>query len=112
MQKHLRFPLWSVLVVVCFAVSTARAADSPAGWELVWSDEFNGDSLDPLKWEFEIDARGGGNRELQYYITNNVRVRDGFLSIEARKEHYTGREGTREYTSSRIRTRRKGDWVH
>src|SRR6185503_13343107 len=39
------------------------------------------------------------------------RVRDGLLTIEARKENYTGPEGTREYTSSRIRTRRKGDWL-
>ena len=113
MQKRLRFPLWSVLVVasVCLAVVTVRAADNPAGWELVWSDEFDGNSLDRLKWEFEVNARGGGNRELQYYVTNNVRVRDGFLTIEARRQHYTGAEGTREYTSSRIRTRRKGDWL-
>ena len=96
----------------CFAVWTAKAADDPPGWELVWSDEFNGNSLDRSKWEFEVNARGGGNRELQYYITNNVRVRDGLLAIEARNEHYTGSEGAREYTSSRIRTRRKGDWVH
>jgi beta-glucanase (GH16 family) len=96
---------------VCLAMFTVRAADNPAGWELVWSDEFNGDSLNRSKWEFEVNARGGGNRELQYYITNNVRVRDGFLTIEARKERYAGPEGTREYTSSRIRTRRKGDWL-
>ncbi len=49
---------------------------------------------------------------MQYYITNNIGVRDGFLTIEARKEHYTGPEGTREYTSSRIRTRGKGDWLY
>ena len=89
-----------------------RAAENPAGWELVWSDEFDGDSLDRSKWEFEVNASGGGNRELQYYVTNNVHVRDGLLTIEARKERYTGPEGTREYTSSRIRTRRKGDWIH
>lgn len=91
---------------------TIQGADAPAGWELAWIDEFDGNSLDLSKWEFEVNARGGGNRELQYYVTNNVRVRDGFLTIEARREHYTGPEGTREYTSSRIRTRRKGDWLH
>jgi len=92
-------------------VLTLRAADVPSGWELVWSDEFNGDALDRSKWEFEVNARGGGNRELQYYGTNNVSVRDGFLTIEARREHYSGPEGTREYTSSRLRTSRKGDWL-
>ena len=93
------------------AVVTAEAAGTPGDWNLVWSDEFNGNALDLSKWEFEVDARGGGNKELQYYVTNNVRVSDGFLTIEARKEHYTGPEGTREYTSSRIRTKGKGDWL-
>jgi beta-glucanase (GH16 family) len=90
---------------------TARAATSP-GWELVWADEFNGASLDLSKWEFEVNAGGGGNNELQYYVTNNVRVHDGVLVIEARKEHYTGPGGSRDYTSSRIRTRHKGDWLY
>jgi len=69
------------LLPVCAPV----AAGAPPGWELVWSDEFNGHALDASKWEFEVNARGGGNNELQYYVSNNVRVRDGFLSIEARR---------------------------
>ena len=98
--------------LIVLAISTAQAADTPDDWGLVWSDEFNGDSLDLSKWGFVVDARGGGNQELQYYVTNNVSVRDGHLTIEARKEQYTGPEGTREYTSSRIRTKNKGDWLH
>ena len=98
----------TLLVAAC----AADATNAPPGWELVWSDEFNGHILDASKWEFEVNARGGGNNELQYYVTNNVRVRDGFLSIEARREHYAGPEGTRDYTSSRIRTRFRGDWTY
>src|ERR1044072_6387549 len=97
---------WAFLSVI-----RPRAADVPDGWELVWSDEFNGDSLDRSKWEFEVNAQGGGNRELQYYVTNNVRVHDGFLTIEARKEHYVGPQGGREYTSSGLRTGRSGAWL-
>src|SRR5262245_5487144 len=96
------------LVGLVFLTATATSAGAPADWRLVWSDEFNGNSLDLSKWEFVVDARGGGNKELQYYITNNVRVHDGFLTIEARQENYTGPEGTRQYTSSRIRTKGKG----
>ncbi|HXJ55354.1 MAG TPA: glycoside hydrolase family 16 protein [Verrucomicrobiae bacterium] len=96
-------------LVIGMACAPAQAADL-AGWELVWSDEFTGPSLDLSKWEFEVNANGGGNKELQYYVTNNVRVKDGMLNIEARHEQYTGPGGTREYTSSRLRTRRKGDW--
>jgi len=102
-------------VLMLFAVGTACADNPvapPAGWELVWSDEFSGQSLDSSKWEIEINADGGGNRELQYYVTNSVRVQEGFLHIDARREHYTGRQGTREYTSARLRTRRKGDWCY
>jgi beta-glucanase (GH16 family) len=100
-----------LLLTLTLAACTARAAD-PVGWRLVWSDEFDGTALDLSKWEFEVNARGGGNNELQYYVTNNARVRDGVLFIEAHKEPYTGLEGTRDYTSSRIRTRGKGDWLY
>jgi beta-glucanase (GH16 family) len=97
------------LIVAGLFAAQAAPADL-AGWKLVWSDEFNGKSLDPAKWSFEVNAEGGGNRELQYYVTNNVTVTNGFLTITARHEAYTGPEGTREYTSSRIRTLGKGDW--
>lgn len=88
-------------------VATSQAEDFP---RLLWRDEFDGPGIDTNKWEFEVNARGGGNKELQYYITNNTTVRDGCLSIEARKERYTGPEGTREFTSSRLRTKNRGDW--
>jgi beta-glucanase (GH16 family) len=103
--------LLATLAALLFASLPLAAADPP-GWELVWSDEFDGAALDLSKWEFEVNARGGGNNELQYYVTNNVRLRDGHLVIEARREQYTGPEGTRDYTSSRLRTRRKGDWLY
>jgi len=97
-------------VAILFARFALNAADPQ--WKLVWSDEFDGPFLDPSKWEFEVNAQGGGNNELQYYKTNNVRVTGGVLTVEARKEHYTGPGGTREYTSARIRTRGKGDWQY
>ena len=101
----------TALAAALLSAGLTSAADPP-GWELVWSDEFDGATLDLSKWEFEVNARGGGNNELQYYVTNNVRLRDGQLIIEARKQQYTGPEGTRDYTSSRIRTKRKGDWLY
>src|SRR5262245_26273810 len=108
-QRLLKSALFKVLLL---AVCTLGATNAPPGWELVWSDEFDTRALDDSKWGFEVNANGGGNNELQYYVTNNVRVRDGLMTIEARKEHYTGPQGTREYTSSRIRTRQKGDWLY
>ena len=100
------------LVALVLPCSMAMPADDLARWQLVWQDEFDGPTLDVSKWEFEVNARGGGNNELQYYVTNNAQIKDGLLFIVARKEHYIGSQGTREYTSSRIRTRRKGDWKY
>ena len=43
------------------------------GWKLVWSDEFDGDSLDGSKWSYMLGdgtdyglPSGWGNNELQY----------------------------------------------
>ena len=74
---------------------------------LVWSDEFNGDALDPEKWFFETGdgseygIPGWGNNELEYYLPDNAQLEDGLLKIEAREESV----GRFDYTSARINTR-------
>ena len=90
------------------------AAQAPEGWELVWGDEFEGQQLDYSKWEIEVNAFGGGNQELQIYTdrAKNVRVEAGTLVIEALREK-TGIAGTeRDYSSGRIRSKRRGDWTY
>lgn len=84
------------------------------GWTLVWNDEFDQSAIDLGKWEHEVNAQGGGNNELQYYTARpeNSYIDDGKLVIKAIKETYTGPEGTREYTSARMRTPNKGDWLY
>lgn len=84
------------------------------GWELIWQDEFDSKYINSNHWEFEVNAWGGGNNELQYYTNRpqNAFIRDGKLVIRALKETYTGPEGTREYTSARLRTKNKGDWKY
>ena len=86
----------------------------PPGWELLWNDEFDGSSIDLQKWEHEVNAQGGGNNELQYYTdrAENSYLENGQLIIKAIKEVYTGPEGTRDYTSARLRTKNKGDWKY
>ena len=78
--------------------------------QLVWSDEFNGDSLDPDAWEVLIGngRHGWGNRELQYYTDRpeNVSVADGLLRITAREENWEGHR----YTSARLQTKGKLDF--
>ncbi len=95
------------------------------GWELVWSDEFEGDTLDETKWGYEQNCWGGGNQEQQCYTnrTDNTFLVDGFLHIRAEQEEFTGLDGSEDwdnvdelgtttlpYTSGRIRSKGKGDW--
>lgn len=74
-------------------------------WQLVWEDDFNGNSIDTSSWNFTIGAGGYGNNELQYYSNRpeNARVEDGKLVIEARKENYQGSP----YTSAKLTTQGK-----
>lgn len=77
---------------------------------LVWSDEFEGTALDTTKWNIEVTGGGGGNGEQQYYTARpeNLRVEDGVLVIEAKKENYQGKE----YTSGRINTKGKHQFAY
>ena len=82
-----------------------------AAWQLVWSDEFSqpdGSSPDPTKWGYDIgnDSGGWGNNQLEYDTsrTNNARIQNGQLVIEADQESYGGKN----YTSDPNAT--KGKW--
>jgi len=82
---------------------------------LIWSDEFDYEGVpDTAKWTYDVgdgcpDLCGWGNNEKQYYTeqrTENARVENGKLIIEARKEAYQ----SRSYTSARLLTRGKQSW--
>ena len=93
------------------SVSALVAVEHEWGeYQLVWSDEFNGTSLDENIWTIQTGGGGWGNNELQYYTarTENLRVEDGNLIIQARKETYENRE----YTSSRIMSKDKKTFTY
>lgn len=72
------------------------------GWELVWSDEFDGETIDPTNWTYDIGGWGWGNGEAQFYTDRpeNARVENGLLVIEARQEKFEDSY----YTSARLLT--------
>lgn len=92
----------------------------PAGYALVWSDEFDAAGApDPKKWAYDTSRNREGwyNNELQYYAANrreNVRVEDGRLVIEARKERLSSRRdyGGQDYSSGKIFTRGLAGWKY
>lgn len=79
---------------------------------LVWSDEFNGSSVNTSKWNYEIGTGswGWGNNEQQYYTnrTDNAYVSGGALHIRAKKESYGGMN----YTSARLITNGKFSFTY
>jgi len=86
--------------------------DNIDDWQPVWCDEFDTDGLpDSTKWSYDVGGGGWGNNELQYYTENdldNARVSDGNLYITAIKETI----GTNDYTSARLVSKYRGDWLY
>jgi beta-glucanase (GH16 family) len=98
------------ILVSIYAGGQATPPAAPAGWTLVWSDEFNGENgalPDPAKWVMETGGNGWGNDELEYYTKRpqNAYQQEGNLVIKVLSEKYTGADGvSRNYTSARLKT--------
>ena len=74
-----------LLLLFCFQINAQN-------WNLIWSDEFNGNELDTSKWQHEIGTGtsnglyGWGNSELQFYQPQNTLVSNGTAKIIALEE--------------------------
>ena len=115
--------LWLAGWMLC-GTGVAQSAE----WQLAWADEFDKAGLpDPAKWTYEEGFVR--NNELQYYTrarSENARVEDGCLVIEARREKFpnpryrpgntnTNRPSGREfadYTSASLTTRGLTNWLY
>ena len=101
--------LWRCLVATTFiAAATLVFFANPAptaaqSWNLVWSDEFNGSSVNTNDWNFETGC-GQPNNELECYQAGgaNTSVANGMLTITANCC----------YTSARINTSGKHSWTY
>ena len=93
------------IIAICLLLSSCTKSE----WQLVWSDEFDGETLNAAYWNVEDNARGGGNAELQYYSPDNVSVErhpvtgENCLVLTARREDYRNRP----CTSARLNTQDK-----
>lgn len=75
------------------------SSDTTIAYKLLWSDEFDGTSVDQSKWTFETGSLGVNN-EKEYYQSANAKVENGMLEIVAKKESVGGFP----YTSARMNT--------
>lgn len=90
--------------------ATVTVSHNWGEYQLVWSDEFDGNALDENTWIYNTGGSGWGNNEKQYYTTRpeNIRVQNGCLEIEARKEQYENNN----YTSARIMSKNKKTFTY
>ncbi|MBO5576200.1 MAG: family 16 glycosylhydrolase [Ruminococcus sp.] len=81
------------------------------GYELLWSDEFDGDKLNEDIWSYDPHEPGWTNNELQEYTTStdNVFVKDGVLTLKALK---TDKNGKDYYTSGKVKSQGKKDFTY
>jgi beta-glucanase (GH16 family) len=98
---------WGVLLI---SAPAARAQS----WDLVWSDEFDGTSVNSSNWTSEVGGGGWGNNELQYYTNgSNASVSGGLLTITANRVNSGSCwYGTCQYTSTRMVTRGKREFTY
>lgn len=100
------------LLLLCAVITVLSGCEKKP----VWSDEFDYTGTpDTTKWNYDLgdgcpDVCGWGNNEAQYYTADskNVRVENGNLIIEAHLDSLGGKA----YTSTRIVSKHKGDWLY
>jgi len=96
----------TIAILLCLTAATV----SQQSYQLVWSDEFNGNTLDRSKWQHEVTC-SPQNHEHQCYTTSekNVAVRNGSLFITAQIENGGN---NKKYSSGRINTKHSFAWKY
>ena len=91
------------------------------GWELIWSDEFDGPSINTNNWNLKNECWGGGNNEKQCYTDrdDNIEIVNGLMRLVALEETFTGpnndwdsTQNTQPYTSGKITTEGLQAWTY
>ncbi|GAA4314082.1 hypothetical protein GCM10023149_10110 [Mucilaginibacter gynuensis] len=104
--NRIKYTALLAMIISIVDASSSQAqgslSDSSKTYALIWHDEFDGETINPLLWNFEI-GNLGTNHEKQAYKAENATVKGGFLTITAKKESAYGQP----YTSSRINTKGK-----
>lgn len=104
------------LLLLAFPLLFLTACDPSSAKKPVWADEFDYSGLpDTTKWGYDLgdgcpDVCGWGNNEAEFYTKElkNARVENGNLIIEAIKDS----TGGKAYSSARLVTKTKGDWLY
>jgi len=110
----LKLPLCAIgLTALVSMAASPLMANPPAGWQMVFSDEFNGQSLDTSKWGTSMEFPGThGPRYhnefyLSYTLDEDVVVGDGQLRLRTERRTVSGEEpiGLFDYSQGLVSTR-------
>ena len=93
------------LLFLFFTILFCSSLHAQDAYNLVFSDEFDGTTLDLSKWN--IQSGYAANQEKEYYTAggNNIRLENGNLVITGKKEQAVP---DRNYSSGRINSQGKG----
>jgi beta-glucanase (GH16 family) len=99
------------LVLLSSCLQNKKTAELSKSYELVWSDEFDGDEINLENWSFVLWDAGKVNNEWQKYEENvdNYKVENGILYITATK---TGENKKGGYTSTRLSSQKKKEFKY
>lgn len=93
-------------------ITGAHSSFIPAGYDLVWNDEFDYEGLPSSEhWGYQTGGHGWGREELQLYTKDreeNARVENGHLVLTARREN----AGRNQFTSTRLVSKRKAEFTY
>ncbi|OIJ67798.1 glycoside hydrolase family 16 protein [Streptomyces mangrovisoli] len=107
-HRHLAFwgAVFAVLVIVLVAGDVGGSArgpavsrvSAPAGWRMVFHDEFDGSRLDTHRWTtcYDWNERGctiATNNELEWYQPGQATVGGGVLTLTAQRRATRGSDG-------------------
>jgi beta-glucanase (GH16 family) len=92
-------------------VTTAPPAQ-PEGWRLVWSDEFNGDSIDRSKWNLRTNEGRDIDLGCNTNSPKNTFVGGGNLTLRALRETSVCSSQTRQFTQGYLDTIGKKSWTY
>jgi beta-glucanase (GH16 family) len=116
-----RSPLSAIgLLALVWMASSPLMAAPPAGWQLVFSDEFEGQTLDSSKWSTTMDFPGThGPRYhnefyLSYTLDEDVVLSDGALHLRTEHKVVSGVEpmGLFDYSQGLVTTRDKFNFTY
>jgi beta-glucanase (GH16 family) len=103
-------------LLLAFSAGASASVTSPAIGQLLWSEEFNGATLNTGVWNAydgngcQINLCGYGNAELEYYSPNNVSIADvpfepGTRALAIRTQRQT--VGSNVFTSGKLDSKGK-----